>query len=118
VPDDPERSPDIFDQNFSVEGLRQIAQVSLALLQDSACAQPAAVLFAATVAQWIADAWDGQPVTTTVAARVEEKIKPHLKRLLAIRKNEPPEQVKTVLDAAALAFRDAVRGGLDSDLTL
>lgn len=117
MPDEFEQFRDIFDQSFSVDGLRQIAKVSLALLQDPAPSQPAAILFVATVSQWIADSWDDRPITLEVAARVEEKIKPHLKRLLAIQKNEPPDQVKTLLDAAALAFRDSIYSGLDSDLT-
>jgi hypothetical protein len=74
---------------------------------------PAAILYLATVSRWVADAWDGQPITTQVAARFEETLRPHFESLIAIPDDEAADYIKIVLDAAAIAFRNAIRDGLD-----
>jgi len=116
MPTEYERIREILSQGFSANALREIARTSLALLQDPATDQPAAFLFIATVSQWIADAWDERPIEARIVARVEKSIRPHFESLLAIEKGESADYVKILLDAAAIAFRNVLRSGLDSDL--
>ena len=103
-------------QRFSVNGLREITNKSLALLQEPAVKQPAAMLLLATISRWVADAWDDQPITPRVAARVEETLRPHFESLINIPDDEAADYIKIILDAAAIAFRNAIRSGLDCDL--
>jgi hypothetical protein len=103
-------------QGFSVSSLREITNRSLAFLQEPAVKHPASFLFLATISRWVADAWDDQPITPQVAARVTETLRPHFELLIDISDDDADDYIKIVLDAAAIAFRNAIRAGLDCDL--
>lgn len=68
------------------------------------------------MSRWIADAWEDVGVESTIAARVENQLRPHFERLLDIA-NADSATVGSGIDEASLAFIDALRKGLDSDLT-
>ena len=101
-------------RGFSVDNLRTITNLSLAILQKRPL-HPAIFLTIATVAGWVADAWDDIPLLVAVADRVEGQLKPHLEILLNVAEGSS-DQVSSALDAMASAFTDAIRMGLDSDL--
>jgi hypothetical protein len=88
--------------------------LSLKILQDDAPKHPAILLALAALSRWVADAWDDIPLSTQVADRVERQLKPHMESLLNV-VNGDPDEVCAALDAAASAFREAIRRGLDSD---
>ena len=103
-------------QSLSLDNLRGITNLSLKILQDGAPKHPAVFLVLAALSRWVADVWDNIPLPTQVADRVERQLKPHLESLLNVA-NGDPDEVCAVLNAAADAFREAIRRGLDSDLT-
>jgi hypothetical protein len=102
-------------RGFSVDNLRTITNLSLAILQENPT-HPAIFLTIAAVSRWVADAWDGIPLLLPVAHRVERQLKPHLVALLNVAEGTSDE-VCAALDTIAVAFRETVRLGLDSDLT-
>lgn len=102
-------------RGFSVDNLRVITDLSLAVLQGNPT-HPVVFLTIATVSRWVADAWDDVPLLKPVAIRVESQLRPQLEMLLNLADGDSGE-VCAALDATASAFREVVRDGLDSDLT-
>lgn len=102
-------------RGFYVDNLREITNLSLEMLQESPT-HPAIFLTIAAISRWVADAWDGVPVPVSVATRVEGQLKLPLEALLNVADGSSDE-VSIALDAIAVAFREAVRRGLDSDFT-
>src|SRR5690348_11612999 len=100
---------------FSVQNLRTISNLSLAVLQNDSPLHPAVFMAMASVSRWIADAWDSVPIPVSIAERVEGQLKQHLQKLLEVSESDA-SQVCAALDATATAFREAIRCGLDSDL--
>ena len=98
--------------SLAVDNLRNITTLSLEILQNRAPRHPAIFVTLACLSRWVADAWDGIPLSVQVADRVEGQLKPHLQALLNVAGGEPAE-VLVVLDAAAAAFRMSLSEGLD-----
>ena len=102
---------------FSVVGLRNVDTLCLAVLQDAGPAHPSAILLLASMARWVADAWDDVALPVDVAVRVEYSLKPHFERLLEITNDvDIAIDVGAALDAASEGFRKVLRQGLDCDL--
>lgn len=102
-------------RGFSVDNLRAVTNLSLAILREKPT-HPSIFLTIAAISRWVADAWDGVPVLVPIADRVEGQLKPHLEALITVADGNSAE-VCAALNATAAAFREAVRRGLDSDLT-
>jgi hypothetical protein len=102
-------------RGFYVDNLHEITNLSLAVLQENP-AHPVIFLTIAAIARWVADAWDEIALSTSVATRVEGQLKRPLENLLNVADGNSAE-VCVALDSVATAFREAVRCGLDSDLT-
>lgn len=100
-------------RGFYVDNLRAIVTLSLKTLQERKPKHPAVFFALATIAQWIADAWDEKPISVATVERVEGQIRPHLEHLLNVAESNT-RQVCIGLDAAATAFRGAIRHGLDT----
>jgi len=101
-------------RGFSVDNLRAITKISIEAIQEGHLKHPGVFYAIASISRWIADAWDGVAVTTSVALRVEEQIKPSLLSLLESA-DEDSAEVCRLLDNLTLAFRDAILLGLDED---
>ncbi len=102
-------------RGFSVDNLRAITNFSIEAIQEGNVKHPSVFYATATICRWVADAWDGAAVTTVVACRVEEQIKPRLLSLLEGADKDSAE-VCRLLDDLTFAFRDAILLGLDEDL--
>jgi hypothetical protein len=103
-------------RGFSVDNLRTITNLSIETLQQGSPKHPSVFHALASVSRWIADAWDDLPITTQVANRVERQLLPHLQSVLDRADGESAE-VCAELDKLAVAFRESIQGGLDSDLS-
>ena len=100
-------------RGFSVDNLRSVTNLCLNALQSENPKNPIVFHTTAVVCRWIADAWDGIPLPTPVANRVERTIKPKLETLLDNAEANPP-QLCRILNEVATAFTDAIAQGLDS----
>jgi len=100
-------------RGFSVDNLRSVTNLCLDILQSGNPTNPVVFHITASVCRWIADAWDGIPLPTVIASRVERTIRPKLEALLGNAEADPPQLCKTLNELAA-AFRDAIVQGLDS----
>jgi hypothetical protein len=69
---------DALSRDFSVDALRKIANLSIETLQQGHIKHPAVFHAIASVARWIADAWDESPLEANVAVRIQEQIQPAL----------------------------------------
>ena len=101
-------------RGFSVDNLRSISHLSLKALH-AAPKHPAVFYALASVCRWIADSWDGVPISTKVADRVEGKLRLPLQYLLN-NADEDFIHVCTAFDDLASAFSEAIQDGLDRDL--
>lgn len=104
------------NRGFSVDNLRVVTALSLTILREASPEHPAVFVTLATVCRWIADAWDGIPLQSSVADRVESQLKPRLEALLNVADGDATT-VCAALDVVATAFREAIAHGLDSNLT-
>ena len=104
------------DRGLYLDNLRHITKLCLAVLQGNP-KHPAIPFTIATICRWIADAWDdvGPGIPTAISQRVEQQLKSHLVSLLTLTEADS-KAVCAALDEAALAFKEAIRRGLDSDL--
>lgn len=100
---------------FSVDNLRTITNLSIETLRQGNPKHPAVFHALASVSRWVADAWDDLAISTQVATRVEGQLLPHFKSLVNIADGDSA-QVCSALDKLAIAFRESIRDGLDSDL--
>lgn len=100
------------NRGFAVDNLREVTRLSLDILQRGKPKHPAIFCVVAAVCRWIADAWDGVPLSTDVAARVEGQIRPHLETLINLA-DQDPATVCSALDGVAVAFQQAISRGLD-----
>jgi hypothetical protein len=102
-------------RGFSVDNLRTITNLALKTLQQANPKHPAVFAALASVSRWVADAWDDHAITVKVSGRVEGQLKPRLEALIEVADGSPAE-VCGALDDLAVAFRDSIRRGLDSDV--
>ncbi len=101
-------------RGFSVDNLRTITNLSLAILRGRPT-HPAIFLTIAAICRWVADAWDNVGPPGIPYERVERQLLPRLEALLTLAEAEADE-VSDALDLTAQAFDEAIRMGLDSDL--
>ncbi len=102
-------------RGFSVDNLRTITNLSLEILRQKPT-YPAILLTIAAISRWVADAWDDVGPPGIPFGRVERQLKPHFVALLDLAEADSAD-VFRALNQAALAFDEAIRQGLDSDLS-
>ena len=115
MPNPYDRIRDILRKGFSLDNLRLITAQSLSILRDEPPQHPAAIVFLAAISRWIADAWDGVPLSAETATRVEQSLAPHFESLINVA-NGDLTQVCDALNAASTAFRGVILKGLDCNL--
>jgi len=100
-------------RGFSVDNLRTVTDLSLAILREKPT-HPAIFLTIATISRWIADAWDDVGPPGIPIDRVDRQLRPHLEKLLDLAEADT-EEASLALDQIAVAFDQAIQQGLDSD---
>jgi hypothetical protein len=106
---------DILRKGFGLDNLRLITTHSLSILRDDPPQHPATLVLLAAISRWIADAWDGVPLSVETATRVEQALAPHFQSLINVANGDLSE-VCEALDAASTAFRGVILTGLDCSL--
>ena len=100
-------------RGFYIDNLRAITNLSLDILQ-SGPTNPAIFFTIAAISRWVADGWDDVGPPGIPVARVERQLKPYLERLVDAADTDAAT-ASIALNQAAIAFKEAVKQGLDSD---
>src|SRR5439155_3415321 len=97
------------NRGFSVNNLRLITKLSLEIVRQEIPLHPAIPFTIGMLSRRIADSWDGVAISTAVADRVEDQIKPHFERLLGLA-NGDSATVCAAIERCSGLCRSCVQG--------